>query len=36
MQNHAQFSLNGGDQVEAGVNGAAETVHVKYGATVTS
>jgi hypothetical protein len=32
---HAQFSLNDGDAVEVGVNGAVKSVHVKYGATVT-
>jgi hypothetical protein len=35
-QNHAQFSLDDGDAVEVGVNGATKTVHVKYGATVSS
>jgi hypothetical protein len=35
-QNHTQFSLDDGDVVELGVNGAAKTVHVKYGATATS
>jgi len=31
----AQFSLDDGDAVEVGVNGAVKSVHVKYGATVT-
>jgi hypothetical protein len=35
-QNHAQFSLDNGDEVEVAVNGATKTVHVKYGATVSS
>ena len=33
---YPKFSLNDGDAVEVGVNGATRTVHVKYGATVTS
>ncbi len=33
---HAQFSLDDGDEVQVAVNGAVRTVHVKYGATVSS
>ena len=31
-----KFSLDNGDQVQIAVNGATKTVHVKYGATVSS
>jgi hypothetical protein len=34
-QQPSQFSLNDGDAVEVGVNGATKTLHVKYGATAT-
>jgi hypothetical protein len=33
---YPKFSLDDGDAVEVGVNGATKTVHVKYGATVSS
>jgi hypothetical protein len=33
---YPKLSLNDGDAVEVGVNGATKTVHVKYGATVSS
>jgi hypothetical protein len=32
---YPKFSLNDGDQVQVALNGAAKTVHVKYGAPVT-
>ena len=35
-QNYQQFALNPGDVLQFVVNGASRTVHVKYGATVTS
>jgi hypothetical protein len=36
MSFYPKFSLDNGDVVEVGVNGATKTVHVKYGATVRS
>jgi hypothetical protein len=36
MSFYPKFSLNDGDTVEVGVNGATKTVHVKYGANVSS
>ena len=32
---HSNFSLDNGDAVEVGVNGAVVDVHVKYGASVS-